>query len=187
MAQVTAERSGSRAAPAYGDRVHPLAGARARAYLLDCGVYLGIAAATVPIGVVAQRAGWKADRSWALGTSALPPLVATVLAARQESGPRAATLGKRRQGLVVRAADGSAPRFARCLLRDAVKIGVPWQLGHVVAIGAAYGGFERRDPLTLAATALTYPLLAVMALATTRGSGRALHDRVAGTRVRRAA
>jgi hypothetical protein len=67
-----------------------------------------------------------------------------------------------------------------------VKIGIPWQLGHVVAIGSTFGGFERRDPATLAAAAVVYPLMVVMVVLAARGSGRALHDRLAGTQVRRA-
>ncbi len=167
--------------------MHPLAGARARAYLVDCATSLGVAAAMVPFGAAAHRAGWGAHRSFVLGVSAVPPLLATVLAARQEAGPRAGTPGKRREGLVVTTGSGAPVPLARALVREAVKIGVPWQLGHVVAVGAAYGGFARRDPLTLVATALTYPLLAVMAAAAALGSGRALHDRVAGTVVRRVA
>lgn len=116
-----------------------------------------------------------------LGVSAIPPLAATVIAARQESGPTAATFGKRRQGLVVRSRGGTLVTFTRGLIRNAVKIGVPWQLGHVVAVGAVFGSFDDADPLTLAATALTYPMLGAMVVAGATGNGRALHDRLAGT------
>lgn len=165
--------------------MHPLAGARARAYLVDCGAYLCVAAATVPMGVVGHHVGWGRHRAYVLCVSAVPPLVATLLAARQESGPRGATLGKRHQGLVVRGRADAVVTSGRALIRNTVKIGVPWQLGHVVAIGAAFGGFERRDPVTLGAAAVTYPLLATMVVAAALGGGRALHDRVAGTVVER--
>lgn len=160
--------------------------ARARAYLIDCGLYLGVAAAMVPIGVVAHRAGWGRHQAYVVCVSAVPPLVAVVMAARQESGATSATPGKRRRGLVVRARDGGPVTSARALVRNGVKIGLPWQLGHVVAIGAARGGFEHRDPLTIGATAVTCPLLAAMVASVARGTGLALHDRVAGTLVERA-
>lgn len=160
-----------------------LAGRRGRAYLRDCIVYAGIAAATVPLGMAAHAAGWGGNRAFVLAASAVPPVVATWLAAKQESGPARATWGKQRHGLVVTDRHGRPIDRRRALLRNTVKIGVPWQLGHTVAIGAAFGGFETRDRLTIAATVVTYPLLAVMILAVARGQGRGLHDRVADTAV----
>ena len=139
--------------------------------------------ATVPFGMAANAAGWGGNRAFVLAASALPPVVATWLAAEQEAGPARATWGKRRHGLVVTDRRGRPIDRRRALLRNTVKIGVPWQLGHTVAIGAAFGGFETRDRLTIAATAVTYPLLAMMILAVLRGEGRGLHDRVAGTAV----
>lgn len=167
--------------------MHELAGARTRAYLADCGMYLAVAAATVPLGVVAAAKGWGKSRAFVLGVSSIPPLVATVIAARQETGPMATTFGKRRQGLVVRSRDGAPVTFKRGLIRNAVKVGIPWQLGHVVAVGAAVGYCDDADPLTLAATALIYPLVGAMVVAGTTGSGRALHDRLVGTVVERVA
>ncbi|MFC5992849.1 RDD family protein [Pseudonocardia hispaniensis] len=164
-----------------------LAGRRGRAYLRDCLTYLGLAAATAPFGIIGRRTGWGGNRVFVLAVSALPPLAATILAASQESGPAQATWGKRTHGLVVTDGDGAPIGFGRATLRNAAKIGVPWQIGHVVAIGAAFGGFEKRDPLTRAATVVTYPLLAAMIVAVLRGNGRGLHDRVAGTAVRRRA
>ncbi len=179
------EPAGADARRSYGDWVHELAGARARAYLIDCGVYLAVAAATAPFGVLAHVRGWGKRRSFVLAASTIPPLVATVIAARQESGPHAATFGKRRQGLVVCSRDGVPVTFGQGLIRNTVKIGIPWQLGHVVAVGAAFGGFDDADPLTLGATVLTYPLVGAMVTAGSTGSGRALHDRLVGTVVKR--
>jgi uncharacterized RDD family membrane protein YckC len=170
---------------AYPDQMHPLLAARTKAYLRDAVTYLGVAAATVPVGLVLRHEGIGQHPGFLLAVSAVPPLVASVIAARQESGAHRATWGKRRQGLVVTTSSGERVPFGRALVRNLVKIGIPWQLGHTVAIGAAYGGFERGDPLTLAATAVTYPLVAVMIVAVARGTGRGLHDRVAGTAVAR--
>lgn len=161
--------------------MHELAGARTRAYLIDCGVYLAIAATTAPFGVLATARGWGKRRSFLLAVSAIPPVVATVVAARQESGPESATFGKRRLGLIVRTRDGEPVTFTRALIRNAAKICIPWQLGHFVAISAALGYLEDGDRLTVGATALTYPMLGAMVVAGAAGNGRAFHDHLAGT------
>ncbi len=164
--------------------MHPLLARRTRAYLLDSCGYAGVALATVPLGLVFQRRGWGDNRGLVLAVSAIPPLVATVIASVQEAGPDAATPGKRRERLSVTDTTGRPLTLGRALLRNLTKIFIPWQLGHLVAIGARFDGFARRDPLTLAATALTYPLVGAAVAAVARGSGRGLHDRVAGTLVR---
>jgi len=161
--------------------VHPLTGRRARALLRDGLGHLGLAVATVPVGLLVHRQGWARSRTVVLALSAVPPLLATVLAARGDAG--VGTAGHRRAGLVVLDAAGGPPGLGRALVRNAVKTGLPWQLGHVVAVGASRGGFEDHDPATLAATAVVYPYLVAAGLAVAAGSGRALHDRVAGTRV----
>lgn len=163
--------------------MHQLAGRRAKAYLRDCLGYAGIAAATVPIGLALNAAGVGEHRGAVIAVSGVPPVVAAVVAARQESG-RGSTWGKRREALAVTGTDGAAVPFDRALWRNAVKITVPWQLGHVVAIGAAYGGYEDGDPLTIGATAVLYALGAAMAVTLLRGEGRGLHDRAARTVVR---
>ncbi len=164
-----------------------LARARARAYVIDGVLYLGIAALEVPVGLASIRFGWDGNRAWVYAASAVAPVLAAVLAARAESGPRRATVGKRREHLsvVAVATPGGDARIStmRGLVRNFVKITVPWQLGHTVALGASWGGFEERDPLTLVSAALIYPLLGAMAWTGLQGDGRALHDRVAGTRV----
>lgn len=122
--------------------VHGLAGRRGQAYAFDSLTYLGIVAATVPFGLLARRAGWGEQRTFVLTASAIPPMLATALAAHQESSPVAATRGKRRYGLNVKTLEGHSLTFAQALLRNAVKIAIPWQLGHTVAVGAAFGGFD---------------------------------------------
>ncbi len=80
-----------------------------------------------------------------LGASAVPPLAATIIAARAESGPKRATWDKRRLGLAVAAQEGT-PHFGRALAHNVVKIFVPWNLGHLVAFAGAWGAFERNAP-----------------------------------------
>lgn len=167
--------------------MNQLAGARARAYTVDGVIYLGVAVLEVPLGLAAIRFGRAGNRASVYAASAVVPVVAAVLAARAESGPHQGTLGKRREHLKVvsTSALGHDARISmrRALVRNVVKIAVPWQLGHTVALGASRGGFEERDPLTLVSTILVYPLLGAMAWTGLRADGRALHDRAAGTRV----
>ena len=105
--------------------MHPLAGRRARAYLRDCLGYLGLAAATVPLGLLLNRAGSSPSQSVILAVSALPPAAATLLAAVRET--RSGTPGQRRQGLTVVDATGERPDLGHALIRNVVKIGLPWQ------------------------------------------------------------
>jgi len=163
--------------------VHPLATRRAKAYARDCLGYLGIAAATGPFGLVAQRFGFGTNRRVILTLSAVPPILAALLAARQEAGPTTATPGKRRFQLLVEARTGEPLTFRQALLRNLVKITLPWQLGHTVAIGAAFGGFDSRDPLTIGSAVITYPLVAVMMVSVVTRSGAAPHDRLTGSHV----
>lgn len=157
--------------------------ARAAAYGLDAVGYAGIAAAMVPFGLASNAVWGPPPRPVILALSVIPPAVATVWAARAESGGRHATWGKRRLGILV---EGTAQPLdaGRALLRNAVKILLPWQLGHVVTLGAVYGDFDTMRPGTIIATALLYPLMAVFAVMLLRRGGRGPHDLLAGTRVR---
>lgn len=164
--------------------MNPLARRRALAHLTDGVLYLGIAAATVPVGVlVVTTTDLGASRTFAHLVSTVPPLVATIVAARAESGPDRATWGKRQQGLQVLGADGGALGRREALLRNTAKIVIPWQLGHVTAISAAWGGFEDGSPLTWSATIATYAVIGVYAVTVLRGSGRGPHDLLAGSHV----
>lgn len=93
-----------------------------------------------------------------------------------------ASVGKRLLGLqVVLDQDGGRPGLGRVILRTAVKL-LPWHLGHLAVT---------RMTLNIPQPAVTYPTyvgsLAVPAtsvfLALRDPAGRALHDRIAGTRV----
>lgn len=161
--------------------MHPLAARRTRAYARDCVRYLAIAAATAPLSVLAEKAQERGRlREFAWVVSAVPPLIATVVAARGEARS-GTTAGKRHHGLRVVSIEGTAAGTGRCLLRNVVKIAVPWQLGHMVAVESAFGGLERRDPLIITAAVVSYSLPAVMIAFVCGRQGRALHDRIAGT------
>ena len=164
--------------------VHRLTTRRGKAYLRDSLGYVGLAATMVPVGFIAQKKGWGTSRSFVLAVSAVPPLLATVLAARAEAGPSDSTAGKQRYDLRVEDIHGGSLSFGRAALRNVLKIGLPWQLGHTVAVGAAFGGFEQRDAWTIGATVATYTLLGAMVGSAAFGNGVAIHDRIAGTNVR---
>lgn len=165
--------------------MHPLATRRCLAHLTDCVGYLGIAASMIPAGVIVQMVTDLGEsKPYAYLVSAVPPLVATVIAARAESGPRRATWGKRRQGLVVAGPDGEALGLGAALARNTLKIFVPWQLGHLVAVSAAWGGFETGDPVAFVASFGVYAVIGVFAWTGLRGSGRGIHDLLTGAQVR---
>lgn len=167
--------------------LHPLTGRRLIAYGLDCAGYLALAVATVPAGLLLRRQRTFIERDL-LVVSAVLPLAATGWATRAESGPASATGGKRRQQLVVRDhRTGCPPSTGATLLRNTVKILVPWQLGHIATITGITGGFDRNRPLTLVTTVASYGLIAAALATVALGDGRALHDRVAGTVVVEAA
>lgn len=161
-------------------RIHPVAKRRTAAYAVDAFSYLGVALATVPLGFFVRAVVGEPSRPLVLALSAIPPVIATLWAAYAEASPAGATWGKRWMGLRVVTEPGRGRlSFRDALGRNIIKIGLPWQLGHTVAVGAAFGGFDDGDPLTIAATAITYPLLAVMVGMVVLGPGRGLHDRVA--------
>ncbi len=183
----------------------PLLVRRARADARDSGGYRVLPAAMLPIGIpLAMHIGDAGTaRAVALVSSAIPPLLAALWAARAESGPRASTWGKRREGLRVEVMpggpggaggtggarsggagpDGTHVPFARAFVRNLVKIAIPWQLGHVVAVGAVYGDFDTGATGTMVATVLLYGVVIVLVGTVMLGSGRGIHDRIAATRV----
>ena len=163
--------------------VNRLWGRRVRGYMRDCVCYVGIAALEVPVGLALTGTALASNPVFLAVASSVPPLAATLVAARAESGASGATWGKRREALRVATTRGSTPTFGQALGRNAAKIFVPWTLGHVVAFGAVSGGFERADVLTLGATGLLYGWLGLTLVLLVVGEGRTPHDRVSGTRV----
>ncbi|UEJ82485.1 hypothetical protein Bra3105_16875 [Brachybacterium halotolerans subsp. kimchii] len=192
-----ARHRGERRGP-MGRLLAPLLVRRARAYARDCVGYLVLPAAMLPIGIpLAMHIGDAGTaRAVALVSSAIPPLLAALWAARAESGPRASTWGKRREGLRLETMrggpggpdgadgpDGARVPFARAFVRNLVKIAIPWQLGHVVAVGAVYGDFDTGAAGTMVATVLLYGVVIALVGTVMLGSGRGIHDRIAATRV----
>ncbi|OUE19946.1 RDD family protein [Clavibacter michiganensis] len=174
---------------------HP--GDRVLAVLIDwlfmCVWFALVAAVALPLFVLAASASLPPVAQNAL--AALVTVVPiTIALAVLESGPRQATPGKRARRLVVRdARTGDALPFRRALLRNAVKIALPWIVGHaavyaiVGASGAASGTRASVPPGVEALTAVAYVLPAVWLVTLLLGSGRTPYDRIAGAVVARSA
>ena len=172
---------------------HP--GDRLLAVLIDwlfmC-VWIGLVAAiTVPLFLVGATASLPpvAENAVAALVTVVP---ITIALAVMESGPRQSTPGKRARRLVVRdARTGDALPFRRALLRNAVKIALPWAVGHaavyaIVGASGATGGVGASVPPGVEAlTAIAYVLPAVWLVTLLLGSGRTPYDRIAGAVVAR--
>lgn len=99
-----------------------------------------------------------------------------------EAGPRQASWGKRWAGLrVVSGADGDRPGPLRVVARTAVKL-LPWQLAHLAVARFIVGVDSSPAVWTAYALSLLLPAASI-GMAWRDPQGRALHDRLAGTRV----
>ena len=177
---------------------HP--GDRVLAVLIDwlfmCVWFALVAAVALPLFVLGASASLPSVAQNAL--AALAALVTvvpiTIALAVLESGPRQATPGKRARRLVVQdARTGDALPFRRALLRNALKIALPWIIGHAAvyaiagASGAASGTSASVPPSVEALTGVASVLPAVWLLTLLLGSGRTPYDRIAGAVVARSA
>lgn len=97
-----------------------------------------------------------------------------------EAGPYEATPGKLKFGLRVRR-DPSGERISwlRSLLRNLLKLGLPWTLGHLAVISVLAAGGT--DAIIGALVAVAVPVGYLVSLLT--GDGRTIYDRLAGTMV----
>jgi uncharacterized RDD family membrane protein YckC len=155
---------------------------RLTAWWIDWLCILILPAVLVPIGLLIQHSGAEVS-AWVLNLGAFLILIVPVTCwlAWCEAGVRQATPGKRVRGLKV--VDGSGERLGlgRALLRNALKVAMPWELGHTVAYGFARG--DEGAWLTVL-TVLVYAVL--IAWFATLLRSRTLYDVLSGTRVVRA-
>ena len=73
----------------------------------------------------------------------------------------------------------AVPDFARALLRNAIKFALPWESGHT-AVFALVGSTAAPPPWVIIVLVATYAI-PIASLVLLLATGRALHDRVAGT------
>lgn len=176
------------AVPPYNHGVMRHPWSRLVAVLVDWLCILGWVAITVAVGVPLYLSGVTAHLS-AIASNLIAALVTvvpvTVVLARLESGPRQASIGKRARHLrVVEAVTGSRVSFRRSILRNTLKIGLPWTIGHaaVYAIVRTSGsGPVGASVWVLTAVAYLVPLTYVGSLFV--GTGRPPYDLIAGTDV----
>lgn len=167
-------------------RPRRLAALRLVAWMLDCvviGLWIGV---TAIIGFAVTTAfpdGLPSSGPWWLliVSTVFIVLPVTVVAALLESGPKQATLGKRWLGLRVAArADDRRLGFGRALARNAIKIAVPWTLGHLCAVILLS---PTSDLATAFAVAIGYVVPIVWIVTLVMPSGLTPYDRISGSHV----
>jgi uncharacterized RDD family membrane protein YckC len=161
---------------------------RLAAVAVDGATYLIIPALLIPLGLLLIRRGVMLSALAVNGigfTFVIAP--ATAWAAWWEARPRGATAGKRLLQLrVIDRRTRGQPSGRQALVRNLVKITLPWELGHTVALG--YANLEGGHvPVWLGVlTVITYGwVLGNLVLLLIR-SGKPVHDRLARTVVTRA-
>jgi uncharacterized RDD family membrane protein YckC len=156
---------------------------RLAAFALDAATYLIIPALLLPIGPLLIRHGIMLS-SPAVNVIGLALVIApaTAWATWREARPRGATPGKRLLRLGVRDESTEAlPSASRSLARNVIKIAVPWELGHTVALGYAYAGSGSVPIWLWILTAIIYGWLLVSLILLIIPSRKPLHDRLART------
>lgn len=149
-----------------------------------------VAAVAVPLFLVGDTASLPpvAQNAVAALVTVVP---ITIALAVLESGPRQATPGKRARRLLVQdARTGNALPFRRALLRNTLKIALPWTIAHAAVyaiVGASGGPGASMPPGVEVVTAIAYVLPAVWLATLLIASGRTPYDRIARTVVTRAA
>jgi uncharacterized RDD family membrane protein YckC len=154
-------------------------------YLLIVGYLVIVAIVSIVLRSVSPRmlsALFGSPMSGELSSFVLVTLPVTLYFAISEASPRGATWGKRRIGLRVVTSAGERLTVARSLARTAGKF-VPWELSHAAVWQFL---FAKQGPLifpsVLQSIAWVLVILNVIT-AFVDPSHRALHDRIAGTRV----
>ncbi len=167
-----------------------LPGNRLLAWTVDWACILVWVAITAAIGIPLFLAGVTGGLSTpALNVVATIVLVLPVTAglALLEAGARESTFGKRVRRLrVVDARTGSPVPFGRTLLRNVMKVAIPWTLGHAAVYALVVSDPDAPPAVgvwVLTAVAYVLPIAYVVTLFV--GNGRTPYDRLARTRVLR--
>ena len=160
-----------------------LAGRRIVAWVIDWLIISVYAAALVPVGLLLARHSVHLS-AWGWNAVAFVILIVpvTVWLAAWES--RGATPGKRALRLRVRSARAQGTGWRRALARNALKVALPWELGHTAAFLLA----ERAaGPATVAlgvtSATLAYATAGTYVVSLFIRSGRTPYDRATATHV----
>ncbi|HEX5596934.1 MAG TPA: RDD family protein [Micromonosporaceae bacterium] len=163
-----------------------LAVRRIAAWSIDWLIIIGYAAALVPVGLLLHYNSVSLPTgAWNLLSFLLLIAPVTGWLAMWEAGPHSASPGKRLMRLRVWAGPGSPAPFSRTLLRNALKVALPWELGHIAAFTLASPtaigpGADAAAVSGIAACTIAAGYAASLFI----GSGLTPYDRLAGTTVR---
>jgi uncharacterized RDD family membrane protein YckC len=164
---------------------------RVAAWAVDWLIVSGYAIVLIPLGLVLVDRGARLPQfGWNALTFTMLILPATLWLAGWEHGRRGATVGKRLLRLRTSGPGGGRLGWWRALARNALKVALPWELGHTAAFALA-------DPATTTAgPAAVLGLVCGTAGCLVAGtwvtslfvrSGRTPYDLATSTRVRSAA
>jgi len=156
---------------------------RIAAWAVDCVCILGWVAITVAVGVPLYLAGvTRISNLLVLNVvGALVVVVPVVIGLAALEHVRGATVGKQLLGLRVEA-NGQRPSWGRALLRNSLKVGVPWLIGHAAVFAVATDPSPATSVLLIAA----YVLPVTYLISLFAGGGRTPYDRLGGVIVVRA-
>jgi uncharacterized RDD family membrane protein YckC len=137
------------------------------------GVPLYFSGVTHPVGALASN----------LVAALMTVVPATVVLALLESSAREASIGIRTRNLrVVDAVTGSRVSFRRSVLRNTLKIGVPWTIGRAAVYSIVQASGSGSVPVSvwlLTVAAYVLPIIYVVFLLV--GRGRTPYDLISGT------
>jgi uncharacterized RDD family membrane protein YckC len=107
----------------------------------------------------------------------------TVVLAGLESSAKEASFGKRARRLnVVSARTGSRMSFRQAIARNALKIALPWTIGHAAVYGIVASSGTGAVPISIwVVTAIAYVLPVAYVVSLFLGTGRTPYDRLCGS------
>ncbi|WP_139131443.1 RDD family protein [Micromonospora halophytica] len=163
-----------------------LAVRRIAAWSLDWLIIIGYAAALVPVGLLLRHHHVSLPvGAWNLLSFLLLIAPVTGWLATWEARPHGASPGKRLMRLRVRTAQGSPAPLIRTLPRNALKVALPWELGHTAAFTLASPSTAGTEAVAAAVSGIAACIIAAWYAASLLvGSGLTPYDRLAGTTVR---
>ena len=159
---------------------------RLAAWFVDWLLVLGWVAVTAAVGVPLFLGGYGGGLSVvALNVIATLAVVVpvTVGMAVLESSAREASIGKRaRRLIVVTVSTSRRISRSRALVRNVLKIALPWMVGHAAVFEIVATSTAGAVPVSIwMVTACAYILPIVYVVSLFIGSGRTPYDRVSGT------
>ncbi len=159
---------------------------RIAAWFIDWLIISVYPAGLIPLGLVlVERDVQLSAAGWNAVSFALLIVPVAVWLTAWERGPWAATPGKRWLRLRVQAEAGGPTGWTRALVRNGLKIAVPWELGHTAAFIFAEPSVAGATLAVGVACGIVAGLLAFgYALSLFVGTGETPYDRVSGGRVR---